>query len=188
MCLHPISPKVSTLRRNFFLAKNYFHPLIQEKEEPRKKAEWKNLMQCKKYLAVVIPVQFPLPLPFSLKEKENEEGNKRNGMSSTITCRAAIAMHSRNCGRTCNVHFTQNSCFHAYGKWKIRSGGGIFFSSLPHILLPLHFVFFSTAKNIPPPFSDLDCYYCFDQGKRKNGIIPTLEKKRRKIAHASFFP
>ncbi len=125
MCLHPISPKVSTLRRNFFLAKNYFHPLIQEKEEPRKKAEWKNLMQCKKYLAVVIPVQFPLPLPFSLKEKENEEGNKRNGMSSTITCRAAIAMHSRNCGRTCYVYTSRKiPVFTHTGNGRSDRGGG----------------------------------------------------------------
>ncbi len=70
----PDLPKSLDAKAQFFLAKNYFHPLIQEKEEFRKKSgmEEFNAMQ-KIYLAVVIPVQFPLPLPFSRKKKKTKK-------------------------------------------------------------------------------------------------------------------
>ncbi len=47
--------------------------------------------------------------------------------------RVAIAMHSRNSGRTCNVaHFTQNPVFKHTGNGRSDRGGDLFFLSTPH--------------------------------------------------------
>ena len=47
--------------------------------------------------------------------------------------RVAIAMHSRNSGRTCNVvHFTQKPVFKHTGNGRSDRGGDLFFLSTPH--------------------------------------------------------